>query len=83
MKKKIFPIYIFPKILSNRQYSFKALYVSNERKSVHADDFNNIFSILLNEHLSWKTHILVVENKVSKNIGILHVKPKMFSVRVV
>ena len=38
--------------------------------------------ILVDEHLSWKNHISVVENKVSKNIAILH-KAKIFSVRMV
>ena len=36
-------------------------------------------SILLDEHLSWKKHISVAENKVSKNIGILHKAKNIFS----
>ena len=35
--------------------------------------------ILLDEHLSWENHILIVENKVSKNIGILHKAKNIFS----
>ena len=35
--------------------------------------------ILLDEHLSWKNHISVVENKVSKNIGILNKAKSTFS----
>ena len=34
---------------------------------------------MLNEHLSWKNHISVVENKVAKNIGILHKAKNIFS----
>ena len=34
--------------------------------------------ILLYKHLSWENHILVVENKVSKNIGILHKARNIF-----
>ena len=34
---------------------------------------------LLDEHLSWKNNIPVVENKVSKNIGILHKAKNIFS----
>ena len=34
---------------------------------------------MLNEHLSWKNHISVVENKVAKNIGILHKAKSIFS----
>ena len=34
--------------------------------------------ILLDEYLSWKNHISVVENKVSKNIGILHKDKNIF-----
>ena len=35
--------------------------------------------ILLDEHLSWKKYISVVENKISKNIGILHRVKNIFS----
>ena len=38
--------------------------------------------ILLDEHLSWKNHISVVENKVSKILDF-YIKPKIFSVRLV
>ena len=33
--------------------------------------------ILLDEHLSWKNHISVVENKVSKILEF-YIKPKIF-----
>ena len=35
--------------------------------------------ILFEEHLSWKNYISVVQNKVSKNIGILHKAKNIFS----
>ena len=35
--------------------------------------------VLLDEHLSWKNHISVAENKVSKNIGILNKAKNTFS----
>ena len=35
--------------------------------------------VLLDERLSWENHISVVENKVSKNIGILHKAKNIFS----
>ena len=28
--------------------------------------------VLIDEHLTWKDHITVIENKVSKNVGFLH-----------
>ena len=40
-----------------------------------------VLGILLDGHLSWKNHISVVENKVSKNIGILHKAKNIFSKR--
>ena len=36
-------------------------------------------AIFLDEHLSWENHISVVENMVSKNIGILHKTKNIFS----
>ena len=35
--------------------------------------------ILRDEHLSWKNHISIVENKVAKNIGSLHKAKNVFS----
>ena len=34
---------------------------------------------MLDEYLSWKNHISVVENKVSENIGVLHKAKNIFS----
>ena len=28
--------------------------------------------VLIDEHLTWKEHITVIENKVSKNLGLLY-----------
>ena len=33
--------------------------------------------VMVDEHLNWKDHINVIENKVSKNLGLLH-KAKQF-----
>ena len=30
------------------------------------------FEVLVDEHLTWKEHTTVIENKVSKNLGILY-----------
>ena len=30
------------------------------------------FGVLLNEHLSWKEHIMYTENKLAKNVGLLY-----------
>ena len=32
---------------------------------------------MVDEHLNWKDHINVIENKLSKNLGLLH-KAKQF-----
>ena len=37
------------------------------------------FGILLDEHPSWKNHISVVQNNVSRNTGILHQVKNIFS----
>ena len=33
---------------------------------------------MVDEHLNWKDHINIIENKLSKNLGLLH-KSKQFS----
>ena len=48
-------------------------------KVIERTTSTKFFGILIDGHLSWKNHILVVENKVSKNIGILHKAKNIFS----
>ena len=48
-------------------------------KVIERTTSTKFLGILIDGHLSWKNHILVVENKVSKNIGILHKAKNIFS----
>ena len=41
-------------------------------KNIERTTSIKFLGVLLDEHLSWKNHISVVENKISKNIGILY-----------
>ena len=41
----------------------------NEIKQITSIKF---LGVLIDEHLTWKKHITVIENKVSKNLGLLH-----------
>ena len=34
--------------------------------------------VIIDENLTWKNHIEVVENKISKNIGVLYLTSKIF-----
>ena len=69
----------FYTILSERQHSFKAPMLAINGKIIEQTVSIKFLGILLDEHLSWKNHILVVENKVSKNTGILHKAKNIFS----
>ena len=51
------------------------------RKVIERTTSIKFLGILLDEHLSWKNHISVVENKVSNNIGILQKAKNIFSNR--
>ena len=35
--------------------------------------------VILDEHLTWKTHIQLIENKVSKNVGVLYKTIKLIN----
>ena len=48
-------------------------------KVIERTTYIKFLGILLYKHLSWENHILVVENKVSKNIGILYKARNIFS----
>ena len=58
-----------------RQHSFKVI----NRKVIERTTSIKFLGILLDEHLSWKNHISVVENKVSKNIGVSHKAKNIFT----
>ena len=36
------------------------------------ENFLKFLGVIINENLTWKNHIEVVENKISKNIGVLY-----------
>ena len=57
----------------------KLLMLSINRKVIERTTSMKFLGILLDEHLSWKNHISVVENKVSRNIRILHEAKNIFS----
>ena len=42
----------------------------NNRETAQTESIK-FLGVLLDENLSWKTHIKYIENKISKNIGIL------------
>ena len=47
----------------------KMLINDKEVKRVRSIKF---LGVLLDEHLSWKEHIMYTENKIGKNIGLLY-----------
>ena len=48
-------------------------------KIIHWTTSIRFLGILRDEHLSWKNHISIVENKVAKNIASLHKAKNVFS----
>ena len=39
---------------------------------IQREESIKFFRVLLNQHLTWKEHIKLTENKIAKNIAILH-----------
>ena len=37
--------------------------------------------LILNEHLTWKKHIQLIENKISKNVGVLYKASKLINTK--
>ena len=56
----------------------KPLMLAINGKVIERTTSIKFLGILLDGYLSWKNHISVVENKVSKNIGILHKDKNIF-----
>lgn len=56
--------------LDNLPLKLPALKVNNVDVKRVAD--TNFLGIIINETLNWNTHIKIIENKISKNIGVLY-----------
>ena len=62
-----------------RQKALKLLMLAINGKVIQRKTSIKFLGILLEEHLSWKNHISVVEIKVSENIGISYKAKNVFS----
>ena len=62
-----------------RQKALKLLMLAINGKVIQRKTSIKFLGILLEEHLSWKNHISIVEIKVSENIGILYKAKNIFS----
>ena len=72
----------FHKFRQKANISLKLPVLAINGKVIERTTSIKFLGILLDEHLSWKNHISVVENKVSKILEF-YIKPKIFSVRLV
>ena len=62
-----------------KDISLKLLMLAINGKVIQRKTSIKFLGILLEEHLSWKNHISIVEIKVSENIGILYEAKNIFS----
>ena len=69
----------FYKFRQEDNISLKLRMLAINGKVIERTTSIKFLGILFDEHLSWKNHISVVENKVSKNTGILHKAKNIFS----
>ena len=56
----------------NKRRHFTPLQFSMNNRSIDVVQHFNYLSIMLDEFMSWKTHIAMVRNKLSRINGILH-----------
>ena len=50
----------------------KFLLLQLSRNIIERENSLKFLGIILDEHLTWKKHIQLIENKVSKNVGVLY-----------
>ena len=67
------------KFCQNDNIPLKLPMLAVNRKVIKRTTSIKFLAILLDDHLSWKNHISVVEIKASKNIGLLHKAKNIFS----
>ena len=56
----------------NKRRHLISLQFSMNNRSIDVVQHFNYLGIMLDENMSWKTHIAMVRNKLSRTIGILH-----------
>ena len=44
---------------------------------IESENSLKFFGVILDEHLTWKKHIQLIEDKVSKNVGVLYKTSKL------
>ena len=69
----------FHKFRQKDNISLKLLMLAINGKVIQRKTSIKFLGILLEEHLSWKNHVSIVEIKVSENIGILYKAKNIFS----
>ena len=62
---------LFHKLTDQENIPLKLPLLKLNRKIIEREYSFKFLGVILDEHLTWKKHIQLIENKVSKNVGVL------------
>ena len=70
---------LFHKCIDQGNISLKLPLLQLNSNIIEGENSLKFLRVILDEHLTWKKHIQLIENKVSKNIGVLYKASKLIN----
>ena len=63
---------LFHKVTMRDSLPLQLPTMTSNNIEIKRENFVKFLGVIIHENLTWKNHIEVVENKISKNIGVLY-----------
>ena len=70
---------LFHKCIDQENIPLKLPLLQLNNNIIERENSLKFLGVILDEHLTWKKHIQVIENKVSKNVGVLYKASKLIN----
>ena len=70
---------LFHKCIDQEDSPLKLPLLKLNSNIIERENSLKVLGVILNEHLTWKKHIQLIENKFSKNVGVLYKASKLIN----
>ena len=70
---------LFHKCIDQENIPLKLPLLQPNSNIIERENSLKFLGVILDEHLTWKKHIQLIENKVSKNVGVLYKTSKLIN----
>ena len=70
---------MFHKLTDQENIPLKLLSLQLNVNIIERENYLKFLGVIVDGHLTWKNHIQLIENKVSKNVGVLYKRSKLIN----